>query len=164
MKFCTKCNIEFPNTSEHFALDNRSKTGLASWCRTCFNKKTRDWQKRNDKRHKNNVSEWRKANPYSVRKSSLKRVNFTPELYDEMLEAQGNVCALCGTDKAGGSGTFHADHDHNTGNPRGLLCMSCNHTIGNIENKPADWMDKARKYINNGGFHTANSQEIVTQS
>ena len=135
MKTCLDCKKEFEATSEFF---HSVKGYLQSYCKKCHNI-------RNQK--------WKKLNPNSVRKVSLKRVKFTPELYDEMLNSQGNVCALCGTDTPGGRwNRFHADHDHNTDKPRGLLCMSCNHTIGNIELKPADWMDKARKYIDNGGL------------
>jgi hypothetical protein len=155
MKMCTKCKIEFPHTVEHFAVDKRGKNGLASWCRSCFNKKTRDWQKANSSRHLNNVSKWRKANPYNVRKASLKRANFTPEIYDAMFKDQNGLCALCGTDTPGGmNNVLNADHDHNTGKPRGLLCWVCNSTLGKIELKPAEWIDKAKKYIEQGGINS----------
>jgi len=152
MRTCTKCKIEFPATTEYFVRYSRTKNGLGI-CKTCNNKRGTDYRSTNPKEWKSNQ-----------RRHSLKRLGFTPELYDEMLEVQKNVCALCGTDTpAGRSKTFHADHDHNTGKARGLLCMSCNVTIGNIELKPAEWLDKAKKYIDNGGFYTDNSQEIVIQ-
>lgn len=49
------------------------------------------------------------------------------------LVAQGGVCALCkmpmtDSDKAVG------DHDHTTGQMRGVLHRSCNALLGNIEN------------------------------
>jgi len=165
MKACTKCNIEFDYTSEYFAKDPRTKSGLAAQCKKCTNKRGSAWQKDNRDRSTLRSFEWRQRNPDKVRVQKLKRANYTPELYDSMFKAQNGVCALCGTSEPGGRyGVLNADHDHNTGKPRGLLCWPCNSALGLIEMKPADWMDKARKYIDNGGFHTANSQEIVTQS
>jgi len=149
---CTKCKIEYPATTEYFVKYTRSKSGLGI-CKLCNNKRGKDYRNTNPKEYKLNMKRY-----------ALKRLGFTPELFDAMLEAQGNVCALCGTDTpAGRSDTFHADHNHKTGKARGVLCMSCNITIGHIEAKCPDWIDKAQKYINQGGFHTANSQEIVTQ-
>ena len=154
MKICPKCKEEYPATKEYFFTNNSNKDKLAWACKKCNNAY---------------VDKWRKEKPKGYfdiqRKSRLKRIGFTPELVAEMLEAQGNVCALCGTSEPGGTRkTWHSDHDHETGKARGLLCMSCNTTVGHIESKSPDWMDKAKKYIEQGGFFTDNSQEIVTQS
>ena len=164
IKACTKCNTDYPYTSEYFSKDPRTKYGLAAQCKTCTNNRGKKWAKDNLERATKNAYNWRQRNPHKVRVQSLKRVNFTPELYDSMLELQNNLCALCGTSEPGGMyGVFHADHDHATGKPRGLLCWTCNSALGLVESKSPEWMDKARKYIDNGGFHSANSQEIVTQ-
>ena len=45
-----------------------------------------------------------------------------------MLEEQGGVCAICGGDENGR--TLAVDHDHQTGQIRGLLCSKCNVAIG----------------------------------
>ena len=80
---------------------------------------------------------------YSVRYSSVNRANHrkwaygmaAPE-YEQMLTIQGGKCAACGADNSGAvnrDGTFRAmfvDHDHATGKIRGLLCGSCNSTLG----------------------------------
>jgi hypothetical protein len=53
----------------------------------------------------------------------------TLEDYDQMLEHQGGVCAACsGRHKDGRR--LHVDHDHKTGQVRGLLCTKCNTAIG----------------------------------
>ena len=49
--------------------------------------------------------------------------------YDNMLEAQGHRCACCGTDEPTGY-NWHVDHNHSTGDVRGLLCSKCNQGIG----------------------------------
>lgn len=57
--------------------------------------------------------------------------------YDDMLEAQGGVCAFdgptCGIDRFG---RFHVDHDHETGEVRGLLCTNCNKGLGMFQDDP----------------------------
>ena len=44
--------------------------------------------------------------------------------YDEMLEKQNGVCAICGKEPNGKR--LHVDHCHETGVVRGLLCFRCN--------------------------------------
>lgn len=60
------------------------------------------------------------------------RFGITPERYDEMLAAQGGACAICGEGCASGR-RLAVDHDHATGEVRGLLCMKCNTTLGILE-------------------------------
>lgn len=82
------------------------------------------------------------------RETQLKKIGFTSELFDQMLEAQGNVCALCGSDKPGGRwNRFFADHNHETGKARGVLCFHCNIAIGIIEARDYNWMNRVRKYL-----------------
>lgn len=51
--------------------------------------------------------------------------------YDAMLVAQNNLCAICRVDKPGGNSThWHVDHNHVTGQVRGLLCGRCNLGLG----------------------------------
>lgn len=52
--------------------------------------------------------------------------------YDEMLEAQGGGCAICGKTPEENRRRLAVDHDHETGEVRGLLCIRCNHGLGNF--------------------------------
>ncbi len=63
------------------------------------------------------------------RRHTLRKYGLTEEQYQQMLDAQGGVCAICGGVDKGKS--LAVDHDHNTGENRGLLCFQCNVVIGN---------------------------------
>lgn len=53
--------------------------------------------------------------------------------YDALLAFQGGKCAIChgGTTKR----FFHVDHDHKTGEVRGLLCFLCNVGLSQFRDK-----------------------------
>ena len=55
----------------------------------------------------------------------------TLEDYERMFDAQGGVCAICGKPRPE-ERTLHVDHDHETGEIRGLLCFSCNNALGRL--------------------------------
>ena len=48
---------------------------------------------------------------------------------EELLDAQGGKCGICETDSPGNPG-WRIDHDHLTGNVRGVLCHPCNVSLG----------------------------------
>lgn len=55
-----------------------------------------------------------------------------------MAKAQGHRCALCGLHERfnrnpNGMAYMAVDHDHETGEIRGLLCTGCNLLLGRIE-------------------------------
>lgn len=74
------------------------------------------------------------------------------EVYDQMLERQGGVCAICHKpppERANG-GVLHVDHDHATRKVRGLLCRRCNPALGAFDDDPgrlrraAEYLEKNR--------------------
>ena len=73
----------------------------------------------------------------------LKLMGLTPERFSQMLEAQGNACAMCRT-AFEEDHLICIDHDHACCPPalpsrccgkcvRGLLCLTCNIALGYIE-------------------------------
>lgn len=68
--------------------------------------------------------------------------------YDNMFEAQGGKCDICGKDNGGRS--FSVDHDHLTGNVRALLCQACNVGIGALQDDP-NLVAKAEAYLRKHG-------------
>jgi len=64
------------------------------------------------------------------------KYGLTPEQYDALiLDAR---CAICETQEWNGRDNKpHIDHDHKTGRVRGVLCHSCNTSLGHFKDDPA---------------------------
>ena len=89
-------------------------------CKDCHNARTKAWHKNNPHSRAENC--WK-----------MRGIEMTWEQFEQMLAEQDSVCAIC--EKPCGSGRRLAvDHNHETGRVRGLLCQSCNQTVGKIEN------------------------------
>lgn len=56
--------------------------------------------------------------------------------YARLYEFQGGLCALCRR-ATGASRRLSVDHDHATGDVRGLLCRPCNTYLGHARDKLA---------------------------
>jgi hypothetical protein len=75
---------------------------------------------------------WSKANP-ELQKDYSFRARFGVPIAHKwaLLEKQGGVCAICGTNTSDHKNGWHTDHDHDLpkGHPnfiRGILCYRCN--------------------------------------
>jgi hypothetical protein len=81
------------------------------------------------------------------------KYGITLEDYDEMLHSQNNCCAICGSNDAGGPGKrFTIDHNHATGEVRGLLCNNCNRALGHFQDSPR-LISKALDYLYTNGYY-----------
>ena len=109
MKLCTKCNKlkELSDFSE-----SKSEKGYKQYrCREC-NKAYREGRKE------------------LIKDYQLKhRFGISLETYNEMLHKQNNSCKICKTTCKTGK-MLAVDHNHQTGNIRGLLCAYCNRALG----------------------------------
>lgn len=83
-------------------------------------------------------SEKRRKDPkykMNLRNRMLKS-NYNIDLndYDKLLEKQDNKCAICEQRRITKKNkNLHVDHDHSTGEIRGLLCIKCNLYMGEID-------------------------------
>jgi len=69
--------------------------------------------------------------------------------YERLMVKQHGACALCGSfDPGRGRQNFCVDHDHQTGQVRGLLCNACNHSLAFFEYR-IDWLEAALGYLKN---------------
>lgn len=121
---CGKCHQELP-VSE-FNKDRSRKSGYAWHCKKCRKEYDQGY-------HSDNRTE-RLENMRKV--SYARRYKISIEQYDAMFEQQNNQCAICG-DSAGYKGKRLAvDHNHETGEIRGLLCDRCNLVLGKVKDNP----------------------------
>ena len=123
---CNKCGESKPKDA--FFKESGITRGYRYTCKVC--EADRFINYRNAPGNRERMAETRR------RWNRKKKYNFPHELYIERLEEQGEVCAICGTDTPGGRGQFHADHDHSTSKPRGVLCHNCNVALGNFQDNP----------------------------
>lgn len=100
----THCPKGHEYTAENTILSTNSAGNPRRWCKAC-----------------------EKANQARQR---VKRYGITVKEYAQMVFDHGGKCAICTREF---SRTPHIDHNHSTGQVRGLLCYSCNSAIGNLQ-------------------------------
>jgi len=112
---------------------------LSSHCKPCYVSRVNGYKKKTGyKATKEKSAEY-------YRKNILKaRYGITPEQYEEMAISQNYKCAICEVHADKLSKKLAVDHDHKTGNIRGLLCSACNIGIGNLK----DDVEIVRKAVN----------------
>jgi hypothetical protein len=121
---CTRCKKDKPETSKYFPLHNKKKNGLDSWCRECR------------RGYRNEIC----------------RGKFRSSISDEKLkEIKRDIieCVICGSNEK-----LVVDHDHKTGEIRGMLCNHCNRGLGHFRDDP-ELLEFARIYL----LSSKNSEE-----
>lgn len=68
---------------------------------------------------------------------NLRRYGLRAAEYYQLLEHQSGACACCGAKKNSDGRALYVDHDHATGEIRGLLCYACNTGIGALKDSVA---------------------------
>lgn len=78
------------------------------------------------------MEEWRRKNREHRVFYRFKRLyGMTKEKYLNLVNAQNNKCAICFSEST--ERRLAVDHDHLTGNVRGLLCNQCNRGLGYLK-------------------------------
>jgi hypothetical protein len=75
------------------------------------------------------------------------RYGIEPEEYQRLMALQRGVCAICheaNTPNGEIPRMLAVDHDHVTGEVRGLLCHGCNYLVGTVE---SDRGKRALRYL-----------------
>ena len=133
-KHCWACDTTKP--VEQFARNKSKNDGLATECKQCVSRISKDRYKDNPTKKKN---------------ERLRRAfDITYDEYKVMLDEQGGVCAICKQPEMSmsyGKVKYLAiDHDHTTGEIRGLLCNNCNRCLGLLKDN-IDTMYAMVEYI-----------------
>jgi hypothetical protein len=112
-KNCNRCFTDKP--CEDFNKNRAMKDGLQGYCRVCSKAYYRS---------------------YVIHTLIERNYGLTKEQYEALLEAQHGRCAICERTpeetnrRRNGCERLSVDHNHETGQVRGLLCASCNTLIG----------------------------------
>ena len=123
MKICTKCKVEKPLAEFHKWAS--TPDGYHYNCKDC----KKAYRKANDQQ------------PHNLARTKAYHFKYkygiTVEQYNEMLEKQNGVCAICFKEethksRSGNVVPLAVDHSHETGAVRGLLCHACNVSLGNV--------------------------------
>ncbi len=97
-------------------------------------------QDRNNRSPKAKVrkARYHAKNPHARRADHIKR-NYGITLAQEsaLVEAHQGLCAVCDMSLSEGYRNQCIDHDHKTGEIRGLLCRRCNMALGLLDESPA---------------------------
>lgn len=131
MKTCTSCKQA--KAFSEFQKNTGRKDGLQCHCKACFKER------------------YRKYDPLANRKKHVKRYyGLDWEVYEQMYEDQNGCCHICKKDmllyEKDKLNVAHVDHDHDTGEVRGLLCHYCNAGIGYLQDNPM-LLRKAADYL-----------------
>jgi hypothetical protein len=131
-KWCPDCSTVKPLAD--FVKNAGAASGWSAYCKPCHNARGRA--------SKDKIGGSR---TYHLKR----RYGITATEADEMLLAQGGVCAVCKVAPA-----VHVDHDHVTGAVRALLCFNCNGGLGQFKDNP-NFLHAAAYYVQ---FHTIRQQ------
>jgi len=120
-------------------------------CQSCKDNKKR-YTETDKEKSRERVRRWQKEHPERMREFRRKSVDKTwIYKYGELKVAQKGKCAICRSGPGGMSNSkfrLNVDHDHKTGQIRGLLCGSCNVGIGHLKDN-IKFLYAAIKYLKN---------------
>ena len=150
-KTCRKCDTAKP--VEGFSKRSASPDGLAPHCKPCVKKYQRGYYIANQDK----FLQWSREQRVGLtdeqrvryrRSQREKLYGLEPGQYEDMLGAQLYRCAICGTHTDDCARQLAVDHDHDTGEVRGLLCGSCNAAIG-LMREDSFVFESAMAYLSN---------------
>jgi hypothetical protein len=99
-------------------------------CRACVATHKRDQIAKNPDAPRLRQARWYAANKSKQSaRARQSKYGISPIEFAALLEQQAGLCAICCEPMVPGKQT-HVDHNHSTGEVRGLLCNSCNVGVG----------------------------------
>lgn len=102
---------------------------LKSRCNSCLYQEFRRWTQENPER----VREYRNKDSWTLAKRCARK-GITPEQLMDVYERQEECCAICKKEIEIIDSAI--DHNHETGEFRGVLCKQCNRALGMFGDSP----------------------------
>ena len=125
-RVCRKCGLTKPVAE--FRPIAHNVNGRLRVCMTCESTYQKRWR--------DSAEGWPEHMQAIAR---LERYGITIEQYDTLFAEQHGLCAICGEPqqaKRSSIRNLDVDHDHLTGQVRGLLCNHCNAAIAHAQHDP----------------------------
>lgn len=117
-------------------------------CKTGKPETAFEWTDRRSRR-RTECRKCRRARPCAklakLRSRLKQEFGLTLDQYEQLLRKQNGLCAICHQACKTGR-RLAVDHDHNTGEVRGLLCGNCNRGLG-MFNDNVVWLNRAIAYV-----------------
>jgi hypothetical protein len=140
VRTCTSCGETKPVGSFDWRPGETIKRERIrhSWCKACLSAKNRVRYLANQEKRKADASKRYagiRADPqsyllYSLRQAAT-RLGLDANIVTEYFKSHNGLCEICGDRNIDPSRTrLTIDHDHITGEFRGILCSNCNRAIG----------------------------------
>lgn len=147
-KYCKKCDAFKPHSE--FSPSKKAKNGLQSYCKPCCSAYALKWYEKNKHRVAARTQQRRPR-----RRSILLQSKYGINLYQwtAIFNAQGKSCAICGIKELPEKIQWATDHDHKTGEIRGILCPPCNTGLGFFEDSITN-LNRAIEYLDSGKLRT----------
>lgn len=146
---CAQCRHEKP-VGDFPVVTARGKVRYHSYCHECCNtyakdhrandpdanKKARAYYRANVEHKKEVARQWRARTGHDRKQNLRSLYGLSVDDYRLLLTAQNEVCAICKEPPRGKRKFLSVDHDHETGQVRGLLCTTCNVGMGALRDSP----------------------------
>lgn len=141
MKFCKVCGLDKPLSDYYNKRLPSGNAGHSAWCKECTKQNHRDIyaSPEGKERLRNND----RRSKYGIEK----------EHYTGLLKEQNGLCAICGHSL---KTKCCVDHNHATGQIRGLLCDSCNRGLGLLKDS-VSVLGTAIDYLKRNGSYGPSS-------
>lgn len=121
----------------------QTRQQLTAYAKEWFRKQSPEYRAASAARTK----AWRQLHPMYPWEMRIKSLyGLTPTDYLRILERQKYVCGICGEPFRPSPRSEAVDHDHATGQVRGVLCTSCNHILRDAKDDPKR-LDAAADYL-----------------
>ena len=125
MKRCPDCGESKPE--DEFPRNKNYRDGRHPYCKPCHNARGKESKRRL----------YGGSRQYHLKH----RYGIGADEFDQLVARQGGVCAICGREAP-----EHVDHDHLTGEVRGILCFNCNGGLGQFRDS-TDALRSAVRYL-----------------
>jgi hypothetical protein len=130
-RYCPDCGETKP--LDEFPRSQNDTSGRHRYCKPCHNARGQETKKR----LYGGSREYHLRHRYGIGQAS----------FDFMLAMQGDACAICRAPDP-----QHVDHDHRTGQVRGILCFNCNGGLGQFRDNP-EFLAGAITYLKGTTWH-----------